>query len=130
MNGQTALNAYANTQAHSSVFDASPHKLIALLLENAQTRLVQTKLTMESGDLAKRGELISKLIDIVSTLQASLDMEKGAAVARNLDALYDYMVRRLLEANRTNNPAIIDEVHGLIGEIKSGWDGIADQVAS
>jgi len=129
MNGQTALNAYANTQAHSSVFDASPHKLISLLFEGAQTRLMSAKVAMESGNIAKRGELIGKVIDIVSTLQANLDAEKGAGVAENLDALYEYMTRRLLEANRTNDSTIIEEVHGLIGELRSGWDGIAEQAA-
>ena len=129
MNGQSALNAYASTQAHSSVFDASPHKLISLLFEGAQTRLISVKVAMEAGNIAKRGELIGKVIDIVSTLQANLDTEKGAEVAQNLDSLYEYMTRRLLEANRTNDQTIIDEVHGLIGEIKAGWDGIAEQAA-
>lgn len=130
MNQQLAMNAYANTQAHASVMDASPHKLITLLFEGAQTRLAATKLAMERKDVAKRGELITKVIDIVNHLQASLDQEKGGHVASNLNSLYDYMVRRLVEANRTNSPAIIDEVSSLIGELKTGWDGIADQVGS
>lgn len=129
MNGQSALNAYANTHAHASVFDASPHKLISLLLNGAQSRLTTARGAIERGETARRGELIGRVIDIISTLQANLDMDKGGDIAGNLDALYDYMVRRLLEANRTASPEIIDEVVSLLGEVQAGWDAIAPEAA-
>lgn len=129
MNGQSALNAYAQTNAHASVFDASPHKLISLLFEGANTRLAETKSAMANNDIARRGELISKAIEIISTLQANLDMEKGGDVSKSLEALYDYMIRQLLEANRSNSPEKIDEVVSLLSEVKSGWDAIAPEAA-
>lgn len=129
MNGQSALNAYAQTNAHASVFDASPHKLISLLFEGANTRLAATKSAMANNDIARRGELISKAIEIISTLQANLDMEKGGDVSKSLEALYDYMIRQLLEANRSNSPEKIDEVVSLLSEVKSGWDAIAPEAA-
>ena len=48
-------------------------------------------------------------------------------IAANLDRLYDYMVRRLLEATSHNDIGMIDEVMGLLLEIKSGWDGIRQE---
>ena len=128
MNAHYAMNAYSNTHAHSATADASPHKLIALLLTGAIDRVSQARGAIERRDIAKRGELIGKAISIVSNLQSVLDLEQGGEVARNLDALYDYMQRRLVIASRDADPAVLEEVAKLLGEIKAGWDGIASEV--
>lgn len=123
MNSQ-AINAYGATHAHSAITDASPHKLISLLFQGAIDRIQQAKGAMARGDIAKRGQLVGKALDIVNNLQACLDKEKGGEVAKNLDALYDYMQRQLLKANMENDPAILDEVTRLLTEVQSGWDAI------
>ena len=51
-------------------------------------------------------------------------------MSENFDALYTYMMRRLLEANLRDDVAILDEVSGLLGELKEAWDAIADEVAT
>ena len=130
MNGHMAMRAYQTTNAHASVMDASPHKLIALIMNRVLERISRAKLAIEQGDHAARGEAISKSIEAVASLQSWLDMEKGGEIAGNLDSLYDYMVRRLLEANTENDQAALDEVAGLLGEIKAGWDGIAPGAVS
>ena len=53
-------------------------------------------------------------------------MARGEAIAANLAALYEYMNRRLLEANLENDDARLVEVAGLLGQIQSAWDVIAD----
>ena len=130
MNGHMAMRAYQTTNAHASVMDASPHKLIALIMNRVLERISRAKLAIEQGDHAARGEAISKSIEAVASLQSWLDMEKGGEIAGNLNNLYDYMVRRLLEANTENDQVALDEVAGLLGEIKAGWDGIAPGAAS
>jgi flagellar protein FliS len=55
-----------------------------------------------------------------------LNIEAGGEVAENLSNLYDYMVRRLLAANNQNDESILDEVSGLMVEIKMGWDAMPD----
>ena len=54
----------------------------------------------------------------------SLDHEKGGDVAANLEQLYDYMTRRLLEASTTKNADLLTDVTDLIKEIKLAWDEI------
>ncbi len=73
---------------------------------------------MEQGNVEQKGQLISKAIDIINNgLSASLNMEVGGQLARQLASLYEYMGRRLIKANIENNPAILMEVSDLLGEI-------------
>jgi flagellar protein FliS len=129
MNTSVAMSAYRNTHAHSAVMDASPHKLISLLLKGAIDRVSQARGALERKDIAQRGELIGKAISIVGSLQAALDKEQGGEIAQNLDSLYDYMERRLLTANVENDAGALDEVANLLREIQAGWDAIAPAVA-
>ena len=58
---------------------------------------------------------------IVVGLQGSLDFNKGGDLARNLDELYSYITRRLLLANAQNDAQALEEIHGLMSEIRQAW---------
>ena len=75
---------------------------------------------------AAKAESISKALRIVEGLQLNLDRENGGDIAENLDALYDYSTQTLLRANSEDSPELLDEVSGLMHEIKSAWDEIAE----
>jgi flagellar protein FliS len=130
MNARQAMSAYSNTQIHSGIMDASPHKLTAMLLAGAVDRVNAARGAIEKGDVARRGEMLGKTISILAQLQADLDMSQGGEIAQNLEALYDYMIRGLVDANRENDAEKLDEIQVLLSEVKSGWDGIKDQVGS
>ncbi len=115
---------YKKVGAHSEVGAASPHRLIQMLLEGALEKINLAKGYMQRGEIALKGNHISWAISIIDGLRMSLDREAGGEIADNLDALYDYMGRRLAEANMTNDPAMLEEVSGLLLEIKSAWDAI------
>ena len=102
MNARHAMSAYSNTQIHSGVMDATPHKLTAMLLGGAVDRVNAARGAIEKGDVARRGEMLGKTISILAQLQADLDMDQGGEIAQNLEALYDYMIRGLVDANREN----------------------------
>ncbi|GGH94495.1 flagellar export chaperone FliS [Pseudomonas fluvialis] len=128
MNAMAALKQYQTVNTQAQVFDASPHRLIQMLMEGGLSRLAQAKGAMERGQVALKGELLGKAIAIIGGLREGLDLRQGGELAANLDSLYEYMSSRLLQANRSNDVAIIDEVAGLLREVKSGWDGIANQI--
>ena len=130
MNARQAMSAYSNTQIHSGIMDATPHKLTAMLLGGAADRLNAARGAIEKGDVARRGEMLGKTISILAQLQADLDMGQGGEIAQNLEALYDYMIRGLVDANRENDAEKLGEIQVLLSEVKSGWDGIKDQVGS
>lgn len=117
-------SAYLSTRATSSVHDASPHKLIALLFDACQENLAIAKGAIERKEIKKKADAIKKAIDIVVRLQASLDFEKGGQIATKLDDLYTFCTNRLALANAVNDTTMIDEVFRVIAEIKAGWSEI------
>lgn len=128
MNAYSAVQKYSSVKVHSGVEAASPHRLIQMLFEGALERIAQAKGAMAQNQIARKGELISKAAAIVGGLQGSLNDNEGGALAANLDGLYDYVIRRLSQANYENNPDYLDECGRLLGEIKTAWDAIGNQV--
>lgn len=128
MNSYSAVQHYSSVKVHSSVESASPHRLIQMLFEGALERIAQAKGAMAQNQIARKGELIGKAVAIVGGLQGSLNDREGGALAANLDGLYDYVIRRLTQANYENNPEYLDECGRLLGEIKTAWDAISNHV--
>lgn len=126
---QRALSQYQQIKTTGSVEDASPHRLIQMLMQGCLQRLAEAKGAMRRKDILAKGTAIGKAIDIVAGLQGSLNMQVGSELPLQLEALYDYMQRRLLEANLKNDEVALDEVADLMRKIKEGWDGIEAKVA-
>lgn len=128
MYSRSALQQYQQVNAHAQVSEASPHRLIQMLQAGALDRIAQAQGAMSRGQIEMKGMLIGKAIDIIGGLREGLNLEAGGELAANYDRLYDYMARRLIEANRKNDVRILEEVAGLMRELKAGWDGIASQL--
>ncbi len=122
------LKEYSTVNTHSDVATASPHRLIQMLLEGGLEKLAIAKGHMEQGNRGECGRHISWAISIIEGLRMSLDKAQGGAIAENLDALYEYMGRRLLSANIKQDITLIEEVMALLLDVKVGWDGIENQV--
>ncbi len=126
----SALNKYQAVGVSSGIEGASAHRLVQMLMEGALDKMAIAKGQMERKDFEGKSKYISWAISIINGLRDSLDAKAGGDIANNLDNLYDYMTRRLLEANRKNDIAIIEEVTSLLLEIKSAWDVMPEHVRS
>jgi len=126
MNRQAALKHYSHVRAHAHTEGASPHRLIQILIDGALEKMRSAKGMIERRDIPEKVRHINWTLSIIDGLRQSLDMERGGEIAQNLDALYDYMQRRLVVANMENDPKIMDEVAGLLNEIKSAWDAVPE----
>ncbi len=122
--GRKAIQQYGSVAAQTGVEAATPHRLIQMLMEGALEKMVMAKGHMLQGNIADKGANISWAISIIEGMRSSLDMDAGGDIAANLNDLYDYMERRLVEANMRNDVKMLDEVIGLLREIKAGWDAI------
>ena len=119
---QYAVNSY-KTGAIAEIEEASPHRLIQMLFEGCLQRIAVAKGAIQRKEVALKGESISKAIGILGGLRGSLDLSQGE-IANNLDRLYEYMERRLVDANLKNDVVILDEVTGLLKDVKAAWDAI------
>ena len=131
MNPMRALRQYQKVNSHAQISEANPHRLVQLLMEGGLDRMAQAKGALDRGDIAQKGLMIGKAVDIIGGLREGIDPEKAKEdeSLQRLDSLYAYMVQSLTTANVRNDPKIIDEVMGLLVTVKSGWDAIADQQA-
>jgi flagellar protein FliS len=122
---RSAIKMYNHMDAQTQLTDASPHKVIQLLMAGAIDRLVKVSAMMENKTLGYH-DTLSNAIDIILALNCSLDMEKGGEISENLHALYDYMQLQLVQANIGKDHKKVDEVIDLIKTVKDGWDQISD----
>jgi flagellar protein FliS len=129
MNPMKALRQYQKVNSHAQISEASPHRLVQMLMEGGLDRMAQAKGALGRGDIAQKGLMIGKAVDIIGGLREGIDAEKAKEdeSLQQLDSLYSYMIQRLTNANLKNDAEIIDEVMGLLVTVKSGWDAIADQ---
>ena len=125
MNPMLALRQYQKVGAQAQTSEASPHRLVQMLMEGGLDRIAQAKGAIERKDIPAKCTSISKAIGIVSGLREGLDLENSADTLADLDGLYIYMMKRLAEANINSDPRILDEVAGLLSTVKEGWDAIA-----
>lgn len=128
MTHATALAAYHSVETAAEVDSARPERLIQMLLDGALNRIYTAKGDLQRGEIASKGSQIGKAISIVDGLRVSLNPEAGA-ISQNLEDLYDYIARRLFEANVTNDTEILDETAALLHEIKSAWDVLVETAA-
>ncbi len=126
MYGSQGVQAYAQVDLQSRVQSASPHQLVTMLFDGAHSALVRARILMEKGDVAARGQAITKAINIIDNgLRASLDHEKGGEISLDLEQLYDYMTRSLMRANLHNEIDTLLHVDELLMGISDAWKQIA-----
>lgn len=122
----TGVNQYKDVNRQTGVTEASPHRLIQMLLDGAIDKVAVATGAMQRGEIENKGNHITSAVSIIIGLRSSLDLEGGGEIARNLNDLYDYMMRRLMEAHQANDVAALDEVASLLREVKRGWDAIPE----
>ena len=115
-----AARAYLQTQ----VTTTNPGDVVVLLYGGAIKFLQQAKQKMKERDMEQKGLLISKALDIIGELEASLNTQKGGDLGENLHKLYFYCNTRLLMANLKLDPKLIDEVITILSGLKSAFEEI------
>lgn len=113
-----ALNAYQN----NSVNTASKEKLLIMLLDGLVKFVKQGILSIEKGDIAQTNNNFKKAQGIILELQSTLDIKRGGEIASSLELLYDYIYRRLVEANVKKDKEIGNEVLDFCIEIRDTFN--------
>jgi flagellar protein FliS len=119
---------YQREAIKTQVAGADRYEIIQMLMAGAIEKMVLAKVAIDKKLPEAKAEHISKASAIIEALRGCLDFEVGGEVTENLYALYTYMQERLLDANLKNDSSIVDEVSGLLKEIKSAWDAIPPEI--
>ena len=122
------LSAYQSVAAHGGVAASDPHGLILMLLDGALDRIATARGCIANKAMGEKSQLLSKAFAIVEELKISLDLSRGGPLAANLNDLYDYICRQLTRANAENRLEILDEVTGLLQEIRVAWIAIPHEL--
>jgi flagellar protein FliS len=119
-----ALESYGAVKVATGVSGANSVQLIQMLFDGLLESLSTAKGHITHKDITEKSKALSRAGRIILGLQNALDFEKGGELATNLNELYTYVTRRVLHANMHNDLAAIDEVYGLISEIRQAWDTV------
>lgn len=112
---QAAANRYYETQIKT----ATPEELTMMLYNGCIRFLKQAMQSMSIKDYAAKNKFISKALDIVDELHATLDMQ--FEIAENLSALYVYFKDRLLYSSMQMDMEVLQEVTDMMTELRDTW---------
>jgi len=115
------MNGYTNQYLANTVNSASPEQLMLMLYDGAIRFISLGIQAIDNGLIDKRAYYINKTSAIVSEFAATLDHSQNATLADDLDALYSYMMRRMMEANLKNDAAPLIEVKQLLSDLRATW---------
>lgn len=114
-------NPNSTKYLENSVNTASPAKLVEMLYQNSIERLEKTKTLINNKDYSEANKQIIRVQDIITELNVSLDLKAGGEISQNLRSLYNYMNRRLIQANLKKDLDIIEEVKTMIKDLLETW---------
>jgi len=109
----------------TNVITSDPGRLIIMCYEGAIDSLKLAKEKIKEKDYEKKAKAIIKAQDIIEELMSSLNFEKGGEIADNLESLYNYMLRRILQGDLNKDVGAIDEVIGIFSDLLSAWQEVA-----
>lgn len=122
---QDGYDAYQFAATQAKAASADPHQLVLMLMEGLLDEMARAEGHILARQFERKGQAISKCLQILGGLDSALDMEKGGELASNLHRLYDYCGQKLFEISVSNNVEEFAEVRKILQELKEGWEAMA-----
>ena len=115
------MNAY-QTYRRTQTQTAAPGELVLMLYRGAARFVSSAIEAIAARDIAAAHNGLVRAQEIIAELRSTLDLERGGDIARNLESIYDYLNRRLLEANLRKDAEPAREVLKLLRELLPAWE--------
>jgi len=114
----------------TNITTSDPVRLVIMCYEGVIENLKLAKEKMKENNHEKKAKAIIKAQDIINELMCSLNFEKGGKIANNLESLYNYMLRRILQGDLNKDVRPIDEVIEMFTELLTAWKEVASRPES
>lgn len=118
------VRAYNKISRESGVLAADPHRVILMLMQGLLDSVATAKGCIQRKDFEGKAIAINKAINIVAGLQDGINMDVFPEIGNNFYQLYDYVIRRLSEADSSGTQ--LDEVYQLIAPLRDAWANISE----
>ena len=123
---EDTYDSYRMVDLESRVAAASPYDLVLVLFDGLLDELERMRGHIEAKRYLEKGRSVKKCVNILNGLSSALDFDSGGDVVTGLARLYDYMIYRLTDVSVTLSLEGVDEVVGLLRELREGWEGVRD----
>lgn len=121
------LRAYQKVNRESSLSAADPHTVISMLYDGLIESISVAKGAIERKDLVLKANALTKSINILRSLQDSLDRESEPQISENFDTLYGYCIEQLGVASVSLETPLLDEVTDLLKPLRDAWKNISQE---
>ncbi|APG23798.1 MAG: flagellar export chaperone FliS [Syntrophotalea acetylenica] len=115
------MNPYLNQYKNNQINTASPEQIMIMLYDGALRFLAQAMQGIDDNDIELKNRGIQKAMAIVMEFRNTLDHNIGGEIAANLDALYDYMIREMIQANLKKDRQKLQAVHAMLADLRDTW---------
>ena len=125
MIGNMAHGTASSTYLEQEILSEGPLARVARVYDMALQQVSRARASLATGALAKKGVAIGRAADCITLLQSSLNMSRGGEVAKNLDRIYAYLLRRIGEGHLRNDDSALAEVATHLQELGGAWREVA-----
>ncbi len=125
-----------NTYKEVSIKTASKGKLVVMLYDGAVSNLdraislIGPDNKIQACNIEQYGKHLQKVMDIITELEVSLDLDKGGEIAKNLMALYVYFNKEILDATISHDKNKLSFIHKMLSELMESWVTAAGSTAN
>ncbi len=119
-----------NANHEQRILTASPARLVVMLYEAAITSLNKAIKAIGEGDIKGRWAANKHAVDIIEQLLVTLDTDRGGEIAANLERLYPFMIRHLINVDLHNDPVPAREVIELLEPMHESWCELERQLSA
>ena len=117
----------AEIYLQNMVENANPIKLVIMLYDKAISCIEEAIEAIDKGIekpecIKSKAENLTRAMDILIVLKASLDHEKGQNISKNLDEIYEALINEIVRCNITNDKELLADIHGILKELREAWE--------
>jgi flagellar secretion chaperone FliS len=122
------FQANANQYLTTEVFTAPPQKLQLMLIEMAIRLVARAKQQLRGHEFSEACMTLLHAQQIADQLIAGVNREASPELADRVLAIYDFIARRLREANTDRDEKKLDDVARILEIERTTWQTVCDQL--